>query len=126
MTHIILVDDDRDISQLTQTLLEMDGFSVAVFYDSERAKAGTTAETDACVIDCNLARGSNGLELLRAIRHGETPAPADCAVIMTSGDDRRRTEALEGGADCFLLKPYRLDDLLGAIYRLLAKEGQRE
>jgi DNA-binding response OmpR family regulator len=126
MAHVILVDDDRTNSHLTKMLLEMDGFRVSTFPDLVRARAGITGGADALVIDCNLARGDNGLELLQAIRNAETAVSADTVVIMTSGDDRRRQEANLAGANSFLLKPYPPSTLSVEISRLLAGGGQGE
>lgn len=106
MAHVMLVDDDRTNSSLIKMLLEMDGFSVTLCPDVARAKAAAGDGIDAFVVDCNLARGDDGIDLLQSIRRGETAAAANVAVIMTSGDDRRRNESMNNGANCFLLKPY--------------------
>ncbi|NIP25099.1 MAG: response regulator [Phycisphaerae bacterium] len=115
MTNILLVDDDKTSGNLIKLLLEMDGFNVTISPDLEQARQKTTKEITAFIIDCNLSRGDNGIELLREIREGKTAVPADTPVIMTSGDDRRSREAAASGATIFLLKPYppsRLSDEL--------------
>ena len=83
MKTIALVDDDRYNTILIRKLLEMDG-----------------------VIDCNLAQGEDGIDLLLAIRNGKTDANSNVPVIMTSGDDRRLPDAERAGATLFLIKPY--------------------
>lgn len=106
MTNILLVDDDKTNANLIKLLLEMDGFTVSISPDLEHARNNITGETNAFIIDCNLSKGDNGIELLREIRNGETKAPQNSPIIMTSGDDRRSREAEESGATIFLLKPY--------------------
>ncbi len=106
MSNILLIDDDRTNANLIKILLEMDGFSVSVCPDLDKARHLITLDTDAFIIDCNLALGDNGIDMLREIRAGKTAVPEDTPVIMTSGDDRRETEAEESGATKFLLKPY--------------------
>jgi len=97
-------------------LLEMDGFEV-----SQSPRPGTALDqgkansVDAFLIDCHLA-GFDGLELLREIR-----ADADLAsslVIMSSGRDLER-EALEAGADLFLLKPFSPSELSATLSELM-------
>jgi DNA-binding response OmpR family regulator len=122
MNHVMLVDDDRTNSGLIKMLLEMDGFTVTLCPDVARAKAAAGNEVDAFVVDCNLARGDDGIDLLQAIRRGETAAAADVAVIMTSGDDRRRQESLSNGANRFLLKPYPPSTLSNELTTILARE----
>ncbi|MBK7897362.1 MAG: response regulator [Candidatus Promineifilaceae bacterium] len=123
MTQIIVVDDDNTNSSLIKMLLELDGFSVEACEDQDKAEAAATAQTQAFVIDCHLARGRSGLDLLRAIRAGETNAAMETAVIITSGDYRREEESMSAGANLFLLKPYPPNDLSEAISNLLNQGG---
>jgi DNA-binding NtrC family response regulator len=106
MGTVILVDDDRSNTTLLKMLLEMDGFKVVACPGESQAIAAAHNGVGAFIIDCNLAQGEDGVELLRAIRNGDTPATLDCPVIMTSGDDRRVREAEQAGATEFLLKPF--------------------
>ena len=106
MKTIILVDDDRSNTTLIRILLEMDGFDVMVSPDVLRAQKAAENGVDAFVIDCNLAQGDDGIDLLLAIRNGLTAASSEVPVIMTSGDDRRLAEAEAAGATRFLIKPY--------------------
>jgi DNA-binding response OmpR family regulator len=100
-------------------LLEMDGFSVNICPDLNQARQLITADTDAFIIDCNLALGDNGIDMLREIRAGLTAVPSHTPIIMTSGDDRRESEAEESGATQFLLKPYSPNKLSEALTRLI-------
>lgn len=119
MATIVLVDDDRDNARLIRILLEMDGFSVKVYPDVKGAMAAAEPDIDAFVIDCNLAHGGDGIDLLRAIRHGDTNADNDLPVILTSGDDRRSFEAEAAGATSFFLKPYSPSALSVELSKLL-------
>ena len=85
----------------------------------EAANAGTTA----FIIDYYLAQGEIGLDLVTAIRSGDTAAPKETPVIVTSGDERRREAALEAGANTFLLKPYGPSVLTGEISSLTGEES---
>lgn len=118
MTNILLIDDDRTNAKLIKLLLEMDGFKVNICPDLNQARQSITDDTDAFVIDCNLALGDNGIDLLREIREGGTAVPIDTPVIMTSGDDRRSAEAEDSGATIFMLKPYSPSKLSEELSRL--------
>lgn len=124
MSKIIVVDDDTTNAELIKMLLELDGFSVLPFGDVATAQAATSADTNVFVVDCRLARGANGVELLTAVREGRTAAPTNAIVIMTSGDYRLEQATLDAGADCFLLKPYSPTILTSTINELLGKEGK--
>ena len=119
MPTIILVDDDRTNTTLIQMLLEMDGFSVIACPDIKRARLAALNGADAFVIDCNLAQGDDGIELLKSIRAGSTEARANIPVVMTSGDDSRSGDAVSAGASRFLVKPYSPGILSAQLSELL-------
>jgi CheY-like chemotaxis protein len=111
MKRIILVDDDRTNGSLTKMLLELQGFQVTVSPTLIQAQVAADKGVDAFIIDCHLSEGDNGLELLEAVRHGETAADPTTPVIMTSGDSRQEEIANQKGASIFLLKPYPISTL---------------
>lgn len=123
MTNVIVVDDDQANITLIKMLLELDGFAVTTYSSVAEAKAGAGADTDAFVIDYYLGRGTSGLELLAAVRSGETAVSPQAAVIMTSGDYRRQEDALAAGADLFMLKPYPPETLSQEIEKLIKRGG---
>jgi CheY-like chemotaxis protein len=119
MRKVIVVDDDLTNVGLTKMLLELDGFTVDACTDLAQATDVMSDDVNAFVVDVNLARGESGLDLLRAIRAGETAVSPDTPVILTSGDHRREDEAMEAGADQFLLKPYPPESLSKEITKLV-------
>jgi two-component system, OmpR family, phosphate regulon response regulator PhoB len=106
MAKVIVVDDDHSTTTLVRMLLEMEGFEVATSPNNQQALAVASQEIAVFIIDCNLAHGESGLDLLRAIRQGETGAASDVATILVSGDQRLEQETLDAGASVFLVKPY--------------------
>ncbi len=126
MTQIIVVDDDNTNSSLIKMLLELDGFRVESCEDQNRAEDVASPDTKAFVIDCHLARGRSGLDLLRAVRAGETKAKKETAVIITSGDYRQEKESMESGANLFLLKPYPPNHLSQVLTEILARGAANE
>jgi len=125
MPDIIVVDDDVTNVQLLQMLLELDGHKVAPCTTLEEANEAIGSNISAFVIDWHLERNTSGLDLLNAVRAGKTAAAQDTIVIITSGDHRREKEALNAGADSFLLKPYPPEELSHVLSDLLAKGGGR-
>ena len=123
MPDIIVVDDDITNVQLLQMLLELEGYVVSPCTNLEEANAAADFSTRAFVIDWHLERNTSGLDLLNAVRSGNTAAEKGTVVIITSGDHRREEEAINAGADCFLLKPYPPDELSNVLKDLLAKGG---
>jgi CheY-like chemotaxis protein len=117
MPNLLLVEDDRDMVTLLQTLLEMEGYGVG------SARSGDAVLTmvgedhpDVVLLDVNLA-GQNGLQILHDLR--SRPETRSTRVIMTSGMDVSE-QCLKEGADAFLLKPYMPDDLVRLIREVLS------
>lgn len=123
MTQIIVVDDDRDNSRLIKMLLEMDGYGVHLCPSIAKACDAAETGTTAFIIDYHLARGETGVELVSLIRDGQTGAPTDTPVIVTSGDERCREAALKVGANVFLLKPYGPSILTAELSKLTGKDN---
>jgi DNA-binding response OmpR family regulator len=117
MANLLLVEDDRDMVTLLQTLLEMEGYQVGSARSGEAVLATVEREhPDVVLLDVNLA-GQNGLQILQTLRsRRETRSTR---VIMTSGMDLRE-QCLKEGADAFLLKPYMPDDLVHLIREVLS------
>ena len=115
---VSIVDDDVSLRRSLRNLLTSVGFRVETFPSAEDFLRSVQRETTAClVLDLRMA-GMNGLDLLRHLAVTGSRIPV---VILTAhGDDETRQRALEGGAVAFLGKPFRADDLLGAVRTALA------
>ena len=121
MAKVMLMEDDSTMRSLLQTLLEMEGFEVALgsgntdtlIDDLRRQKP------DLILMDVHLAGEVNGIDLLKEIRSDEEIAHA--RVILISGMNYEQ-DALAAGADGFLQKPYMIDDLLNLVREVLPPE----
>lgn len=122
MAKVIVVDDDPTNVALTQMLLELEGLTVIACSNLEQTHAAAQGGADAFVIDVNLSRKESGLDFLKDVRAGKTAVPPNTLVIITSGDHRRKREAIEQGASKFLLKPYPPENLSTIINNYLAGE----
>lgn len=119
MACIALVDDDRTSADLMKLLLQLEGHTTVVCRDLAQAQAAA-AGVDAFIVDIRLANDQDGLDLLRAIRRGDTAARADAPVIITSGDYRRATDAQAAGASRFIRKPFSPETISEVLGQLLS------
>lgn len=117
--QVIVVDDDPTNVGLIKMLLEMDGFHVHACTTIDQAIQASAADTSAFIIDCYLARGVSGLDLLTAVRDGNTNANQDTIILMTSGDQRLEDPTMAAGATAFFLKPYSPSNLSTELTKLL-------
>lgn len=116
MPKILLLEDDRDMTMLLETLLEIEGYQVRS-YDSKRPAVAQAEEEkpDLVLLDVHLG-GKDGVEILRGMR--ASPALAGLRVVMTSGINMTE-ECLQEGANAFIVKPYMPENLLHLLSKVL-------
>jgi two-component system chemotaxis response regulator CheY len=102
----LVVDDSRVIRKVSRRILEDLGFEVAEASDGVEALAWCNAMMpDAILLDWHMP-GLDGLEFLRRLRAapgGERPKVVFCSV---ENEIERIREALDAGADEYIMKPF--------------------
>lgn len=114
MRRVVLVEDDATLQNLLQTLLELEGFQVAVspLSSEEDILAAIRTQTpDVVLLDVHL-KNADGVSILRAIRSQDIYS--NTRVIMTSGMDVSE-RCLNAGANAFLMKPFMPADLIALL-----------
>jgi DNA-binding response OmpR family regulator len=112
----MIVDDDRNMVKLLQTLLTLDGFTV-----THEAKADAILNAirrekpDVVLMDKNLA-DADGIVLLGEIR--ADPELNRLPVVIASGEDVGY-KCMEAGANDFILKPYSPEQLTEVLKKVL-------
>jgi two-component system OmpR family response regulator len=119
-SHILVVDDDREIRNLVAKFLTRHGCRVTPVADGkEMRRALADRRIDLVVLDLMLP-GEDGLSLCRRLR-----AESDLPVIMLTAmrEDIDRILGLELGADDYLPKPFNPRELLARIRAVLRRTG---
>ena len=112
MAKILVVEDMDSVVDLLRTLLQREGFEVAVAQDGPEALEAVRREKpDLMLLDLILP-GLDGLEVLRRVR--QDPITAHLPVIVLSGKDEERDKVigLEIGADDYMTKPFQANELI--------------
>jgi DNA-binding response OmpR family regulator len=122
--HILVAEDDRDISELISHYLKKAGWTVYVSGAGDHALAYIrNHHVDVVVLDLMLP-GMSGLDVCQALR-GD-PATAGIPVIMLTAraDEADRVKGLEMGADDYVAKPFSPNELVARI-RAVARRSRR-
>jgi DNA-binding response OmpR family regulator len=119
--RILLVEDDSRVASFIRRGLREERYAVDVAKDGEEALyLAQTGEYDAIVLDLLLPK-RNGLEVLRTLRSERSTVPI---LILTAKDDLQdKVTGLDAGADDYLSKPFRFDELLARLRALLRRRG---
>ncbi len=112
-TRILVIDDEPPIRKLLRTGLGAHGYEIEEATNARTALAALgTREPDLAILDLGLPDMS-GHELLRAIRVKHAHLPV---IVLSSRDDERgKVEALDGGADDYVTKPFGTNELVARI-----------
>ena len=118
--RLLVIDDNADNRQLLRDLLAPIGFEVDEASDAESGLARVAAmPPDAVLIDLRMP-GVNGLEGTRRLRALEPRRALAVIAISASVFGHHRDECIAAGADDFLAKPFRLEQLLDVLCRHLS------
>ncbi|MBI3003658.1 MAG: sigma-54-dependent Fis family transcriptional regulator [candidate division NC10 bacterium] len=119
----LVVDDEENIVHVLTTLLAQEGFGVAAAQTGEEALERIRSEVvDLVLLDVRLP-GRDGIEVLEAVK-AHRP---DCSVLMMTafGSVESAVAALRAGADDYLVKPFRAEEVLRRIQAVLERQGLR-
>jgi two-component system OmpR family response regulator/two-component system response regulator QseB len=114
--RVLLVEDDELLGRALKTGLEQAGYTPEWVLDGETALEALRAGSfTVMALDLNLPRMS-GMDVLKTVRqHSGMPSQLPI-VIMTARDAlEQRIEGLDLGADDYLVKPFKLIELLARI-----------
>ncbi len=118
---IILIEDNKDISQLVKLHLNDIGLTVDVFMDGAVGwKSIQQNPYDLIILDIMLP-GMDGLEILKKIRQS---IKAYCPILMLTSrsSEMDRVLGLELGADDYLTKPFSLMEFVARVKALLRRQ----
>ena len=113
MTRILIAEDEERITSFLEKGLRANGFSTQVAANGEEAlELARSGVFDMLILDIGLPR-LDGFEVLGALRGEARTIPV---IILTARDGIDDTViGLEGGADDYIAKPFRFDELLARI-----------
>jgi len=119
--RILLLEDETVLRETLADRLGKEGFVVdAVGEGVEGAYFATEYPLDLAIIDLGLP-GKSGLEVVRELRRAGKSYPV---LILTARDHwQDKVEALDSGADDYLTKPFRTEELLARVNALLRRAG---
>ncbi len=119
--RILVVEDDRKVAGFIQMGLQEEGYAVDVARDGDEATLlAHVNEYDVILLDVVLPK-KNGFQVVSELRREGRATPI---LMLTSRDAAEDVvRGLDAGADDYLAKPFRFDELLARIRALLRRGG---
>jgi two-component system response regulator ResD len=120
---ILIIEDEKSISQLVQLYLEQANFRVVVAADGPSGLGLHTREQPALVILDLMLPGLDGWEVCRRIRQqGNTPV----LMLTARQTEEDRIQGLDLGADDYVTKPFSPRELVSRIRAILRRSAPPE
>lgn len=119
--RILVVEDEPQLSRQLASGLGEAGYAVDCADDGEKADfMGTTEGYDAVVLDLGLPK-IDGLTLLKRWREQGFSVPV--VVLTARGAWHEKVQGIDGGADDYVSKPFRMEELLARLRALIRRSG---
>lgn len=117
MAHILLIDDDTELTSLLNEVLSYEGFEVSEANDGLSGLEALDESVDLILLDVMMPK-LNGMETLKRLREQwQTPV----LMLTAKGEEIDRVIGLELGADDYLPKPFSDRELLARIRAILRR-----
>ena len=117
---LVVEDEPALLDQLTRALTAA-GYAVDTAADGDRADFAVMTESyDALLLDLGLPR-TDGLTLLRRWRDSGVSVPV--LVLTARGSWHETVEGIDSGADDYVAKPFRLEEVLARVRALIRRAG---
>jgi two-component system response regulator VicR len=110
--RVLVVDDERDILNLTKMILERKGYQVIVTPHSDEALSKADAETPDLILLDLVMPGKSGLEVCRILKSQSKTKHIPVVMFTALGRDIDRSLVKEAGADSHFMKPFTAEGLL--------------
>jgi two-component system, OmpR family, response regulator VicR len=119
MTKILVVDDEKPITDIEKFNLEKEGYEVVVAYDGEEALQKVEEENPNLIILDLMLPKVDGLEVAREVRKTH-----DMPIIMVTAKDSEldKVLGLELGADDYVTKPFSNRELVARVKANLRRQ----
>jgi two-component system KDP operon response regulator KdpE len=111
-SRILVVDDEMQITRVLKTTLQSQGYEVKTATDGESAlNFAVDWIPDLIVTDLSMPRMS-GIELTRAVRER---SQVPIIVLSVREEEKSKIDALDAGADDYVVKPFSVNELLARV-----------
>lgn len=119
MTHILVVEDDREICQLYSKVLIKNGYQVTTAANGQEAMEAIEGNYFDLIISDIMMPVMNGYELVQALREGGFNTPVMMITAKDAFDDKRM--GFMSGTDDYLVKPVDVNEMLLRVGALLRR-----
>ncbi|MBP9890787.1 MAG: response regulator [Planctomycetes bacterium] len=124
MPTVLLIDDNRAVTEIIRALLQRNNYSVLVANAPESAQELLFDNRVDVIVSDVMMPQVDGFELGRRIRANAQTANIPIIFLTALDSMEDEFEAWLSGADAFMVKPFKARDLLNSIEKVLSSKGR--
>ncbi|WP_315079098.1 response regulator transcription factor [uncultured Clostridium sp.] len=120
--RILMVEDEKYMAEAIAAVLKKNNYTVDLAYDGEYGlDCGLSSIYDIIILDIMLPK-LDGLSILRELRANSIATPV--ILLTAKGETEDKVKGLDSGADDYLAKPFKTDELLARIRALGRRKSE--
>lgn len=116
--RVLVVDDDADMVAFLTLMLHREGMTVESARDGESALLQVRAAAPDLVLLDVMMPGASGFDVCRQLKGDEATALIPVVLVTALEDSESRVHGIEAGADDFLSKPVKREELIARVQTL--------
>lgn len=120
---ILVVEDEPAIQSLIEINLRRSGYAVALAADAQTAQTVINDTLPALVLLDWMLPGISGIEFARRLRRDARTKSLPIIILTARSEESDKVDALEGGADDYVTKPFSSRELMARIKALLRRHA---
>jgi two-component system KDP operon response regulator KdpE len=121
--HILVVDDEPQITRVLRTTLVAKGYEIRVANDGEMALEIMKDWVPNLIITDLMMPNLDGVQLCKRVR---AMSQVPIIVLSVRGQERSKVEALDAGADDYVTKPFSMGELQARVRAALRRSPKSE
>ena len=118
---ILIIEDNRNLAKPIERVLKQENFSVGTFWNGAEAEKFwliNHSDIDLVILDIQLPE-RNGFEICQNIREKNISTPI--LMLTAKGEMEDKVKGLQIGADDYITKPFKFEELLARVHALLRR-----
>ena len=117
--YILVAEDDSDVALLITTILKNNGYNYVWAKDGMEAMEIADRQLPKLIITDIMMPRMDGLEFIKRIREDEEKSHLPIIVVTARAEDRDRLIGVEAGAEVYLGKPFKSEELMLRVRKML-------
>lgn len=123
---ILLVEDEKNIILGVRTCLDAVGYEVEVAENGELAMEAVERKHPHLILLDLMLPKFNGFEVLESLKNKPETAGIPIVVLTAKAEEEDRKKAMDLGADAYMTKPFRPQELWDVLKKFLPDEDVRQ